>query len=204
MKLNSLVLSSLVASTAFMAQGAGAATVDRTAAVALASDGVGGYSAFFGDTFGASTYNDAFVDTFTFNVGTPIDASASLTSSYLDTPQTKDLLITGLSLYRYDPTTMQMIGTAIAGINQTGFGSNPTDSWSLAGYDLAPGYYALQVNGRVRGVAGGSFGADLTLSPVPEPETWGMLVAGLGVLTSLAWRRRQVARVRVERRPRRV
>jgi hypothetical protein len=50
----------------------------------------------------------------------------------------------------------------------------------------------------VRGVGGGAFGADLTISPVPEPQTWGMLLAGLGVLTTLAWRRRQPARVRVD------
>jgi hypothetical protein len=61
---------------------------------------------------------------------------------------------------------------------------------------LTSGSYAIQVDGQVRGVGGGAFGGDLTISPVPEPQTWGMLAAGLGVLTTLAWRRRQPARVR--------
>ena len=195
MKLKSLVLA-MAAGAALVAQGAGAATVDRTAPVVTVDDGLGGFNAHFGDTFAQSTTGSTFTDIFTFDVGTPFDASASLTSSFLNTPQTKDLLITGLSLYRYDPATKTMLGTAIAGINGTGTAADAPDSWSLSGYGLTSGSYAIQVNGEVRGVGGGAFGADLTIAPVPEPQTWGMLVAGLGVLTTLAWRRRQPARGR--------
>jgi hypothetical protein len=46
-------------------------------------------------------------------------------------------------------------------------------------------------------VVAGAFGADLTLSPVPEPHVWSMLLAGLGICSTLAWRRQQPARVRV-------
>jgi hypothetical protein len=46
-------------------------------------------------------------------------------------------------------------------------------------------------------VVAGAFGADLTLSPVPDPQVWGMLLAGLGIYSTLAWRRQQPARVRV-------
>ncbi len=197
MKLKSLVLA-MVAGAALMAQGAGAATVNRTAPVVTADDGLGGFNAHFGDTFAQSTTGSTFTDLFTFDVGTPFDAAASLTSSYLNTPQAKDLLITGLSLYRYDPVTQAVLGTAIAGIDLTGSGTDAPDSWALSGFGLASGSYAIQVNGEVRGVGGGAFGADLTISPVPEPQTWGMLLAGLGVLTTLAWRRRQPARVRAE------
>ena len=45
-------------------------------------------------------------------------------------------------------------------------------------------------------VVAGAFGADLTLSLVPEPQVWGMLLAGLGICSTLAWRRQQPARVR--------
>jgi hypothetical protein len=54
------------------------------------------------------------------------------------------------------------------------------------------------MDGAVRGAGGGAFGADLAISPVPAPQAWGMLLAGLGVLTTLAWRRRQPARVRAD------
>ena len=190
MNLKSLVLSSLLAGAAFAVQGAGAATINRTAAITTVDDGVGGFNAHFGDTFTASTVNSTFSDVFTFEVNRPFDAAASLTSVYLNTPQTKDLSITGFSLYRYDPATHAIQGNAIAGIDESGFGSNPTDSWSLQGYGLQGGYYAIQVDGRVRGLGGGSFGADLAVSPVPEPQTWGMLLAGVGVLGAFARRRK--------------
>jgi PEP-CTERM motif len=194
MKLKSLVLSALIAGAAAVSQGAAAQAIDRTVPLVTAGDGVGGFNAHFGDTFTASTVGSTFTDIFTFNIGTPFDASASVTSSFLNTPQTKDLLITSFSLYRYDPGTMAVLGTAIAGINETGFGSHPTDSWSLSSYGLTSGYYALRVDGQVLGTGGGAFGGDLTVSPVPEPATYGMLLAGLGLLGVAATRRKLVPR----------
>jgi hypothetical protein len=191
MKLKSLVLSALVAGAAVTSHGAAAQAIDRTVPLATVGDGVGGFNAYFGDTFTASTVGSTFSDVFTFNIGRPFDAAASVTSSYLNTPQTKDLLITGLSLYRYDLATLSIVGTAIAGINETGFGPHPTDSWSLSAYGLAGGNYALKVNGQVSGTGGGAFGGDLTVSPVPEPQAWGMLLAGLGLL-GVAGRRKLV------------
>jgi hypothetical protein len=200
MKLKSLVLSALVAGAALASQGAAAQAIDRSVPLVTAGDGVGGFNAHFGDTFMASTAGHPFSDVFTFNVGTPFDAAASVTSAYLNTPQTKDLLITGLSLYRYDPGTMAVLGTAVAGINETGFGSNPTDSWSLAAYGLSSGYYALKVDGRVLGAGGGAFGGDLTISPVPEPQAWAMLLAGLGLVSVAARRKPALRRIPVQRR----
>jgi hypothetical protein len=193
MKLKSLVLSALIAGAAFASQGAAAQAIDRTVPLVTVGDGVGGFNAHFGDTFAASTVGSTFSDIFTFNIGAPFDTAASLTSSYLNTPQTKDLLITGLSLYRYDPATMAVLGTAIAGINETGFGSHPTDSWSLSAFGLSSGYYALKVDGRVVGAGGGAFGGDLTVSPVPEPQSWAMLLAGLGMV-GMATRRKLAPR----------
>jgi hypothetical protein len=189
MKLKSLVLSALFAGAAFASQGAAAQAIDRSVPLVTVGDGVGGFNAHFGDTFAASTVGNTFTDLFTFNISTPFDAAASVTSSYLNTPQSKDLLITGFSLYRYDPGTMAILGTAIAGVNETGFGSHPTDSWSLSAYGLSSGYYALQVNGQVLGAGGGAFGGDLTVSPVPEPQSWAMLLAGMGMLGMAAHRK---------------
>jgi hypothetical protein len=200
MKLKSLVLSALIAGAAVASQGAVAQAIDRSVPLVTAGDGVGGFNAHFGDTFTASTIGNTFSDVFTFNVGTPFDAAASVTSSYLNTPQTKDLLITGFSLYRYDPATMAILGTAIAGINETGFGSNPTDSWSLSAYGLSSGYYALKVDGQVMGAGGGAFGGDLTISPVPEPQAWAMLLAGLGLFGVAVSRKPALRRIRSQRR----
>jgi hypothetical protein len=61
--------------------------------------------------------------------------------------------------------------------------------WSLSAFGLSSGFYALKVDGRVLGEGGGAFGGDLTISPVPEPQTWAMLLAGLGMVGMTARRR---------------
>jgi hypothetical protein len=190
MKPRSLLLTFLVAGAAFASQLAAAQAITPTGPLVTVGDGRGGFNAHLGDTFAASTVGSAFSDTFTFSLATPFDAAAAITSSYLNTPFTKDLLITGLSLYRYDPASKVILGTAIAGINETGIGAHPTDSWSLSGFGLAGGDYALKVDGRVLGAGGGAFGGDLTISPVPEAQRWGMLLGGLGILGALVWRRK--------------
>jgi hypothetical protein len=166
-----------------------AQAIERSTELATVPDGAGGFNAFFGDTFTGAERGSAFADVFTFAVaGTPFDAAASVTSSFLDSPGSKDLLITGLSLYRYDPQTMAVIGNALAGIDLTGFGTNPVDSWAVSGLNLASGSYAVRVDGRVVGTAGGSFGADLTVSPVPEAPFYALLLGGLAG-GALMWRR---------------
>jgi len=191
MKPTSIALAAMAAGALLAAQAADAQTLERNAALATTSDGVGGFNAYFGDTFAASTAGRDFTDVFTFSVPTPFDAAASLTALYLDSPQTKHLDIVGLNLVRYDPASSAILGNAISGIDQTGFGQFPTDAWSLSAFDLPAGSYALRIDGRVSEVAGGVFGADLAIAAVPEAQAWRMLAAGLGVLGTLAWRRRR-------------
>jgi hypothetical protein len=182
-------LSALVFAVLAGAAPAQAQVIERSTAVATVADGAGGFNAFFGDTFTGAQSGSSFADLFTFAVaGTPFDAAASLTSSFLDSPGSKDLQITGLSLYRYDPQTLAIIGNALAGIDLTGFGDNPVDSWAVTGLNLVSGSYALRVDGQVLGAAGGSFGADLTVSPVPDAPACALLLAGL-LGGALAWRR---------------
>lgn len=165
-----------------------AQVIERSVALETVPDGAGGFNAFFGDTFTEADNGSTFADLFTFAVaGTPFDAAASVTSSFLDSPGSKDLAITALSLYRYDPQTLAVIGNALAGVDLTGFGVNPVDSWTVTGLNLASGAYAIRVDGQVLGAAGGSFGADLTVSPVPEAPAYALLLAGL-LGGALAWR----------------
>ena len=74
---------------------------------------------------------------------------------------------------------MAVIGNAVAGVDLTGFGANPVDSWSVTAFGLPVGAYAVRVDGRVVGGAGGSFGGDLSVSPVPEAPFYALLLAGL-------------------------
>lgn len=55
---------------------------------------------------------------------------------------------------------------------------------------LAAGTYTLQIRGTVFGTSGGSYAGVLNLTnPVPEPETYTMLLAGLGLMGFMARRK---------------
>ena len=46
----------------------------------------------------------------------------------------------------------------------------------------APGFYQFVVTGTTAGTAGGIYAGALSTAPVPEPNTWLMLLAGLGLV----------------------
>ena len=65
---------------------------------------------------------------------------------------------------------------------------------NLTPYLLAAGSYDLQISGNLQ--AGGYFSGHMTLAPttmapIPEPETYAMMLAGLGLMGFVARRRKQ-------------
>ena len=50
--------------------------------------------------------------------------------------------------------------------------------------------YTLEVRGDVVGLSGGSYLGFLNVAPVPEPETYAMLLAGLGIIGTIVRRRK--------------
>ena len=154
-------------------------TVGTTPQVLDLTDGSG----FFGDTFAAGNSGASFDDHFTFSVegttGWTFDAIISSISRSADT----GLDITGLSLYSASGDTLITQGTQLQ--------SGSIDVWTLSNDSLAAGDYYLAVSGNMVSAGAASFGGAVSMAaPVPEPETYGMMLAGLGVLGFLARRRK--------------
>ena len=61
---------------------------------------------------------------------------------------------------------------------------------SLTNLGLSPGNYYLKFTGTAYG-AGGQYSAGINALPIPEPETYSMMLAGLGAFGFLARRRRK-------------
>jgi hypothetical protein len=56
---------------------------------------------------------------------------------------------------------------------------------------LPAGDYYLRVSGSANGTLGGIYDGEIEISPVPEPATWSLLIAGLTILGFMAYRRRE-------------
>jgi len=177
-------------SSAVMAQTTTPVMVGNTPQVLDLTTGSG----FFGDTFGVNNNGAMFSDRFTFSVnsttGMDFDAIISSISHTADT----GLDVTGLSLYRAAGGDGSGTGTLVT--SGTSLQSGNIDVWTLSTDNLTMGNYYVLVSGNIVSDASASFGGAVMMSPtapVPEPETYGMMIAGLGVLGFLARRRKQAA-----------
>jgi hypothetical protein len=179
MKKSLIAAAVVLASASFASTAAMAATVGNTPQVLDLTDGSG----FFGDTFASNNNGNTFADRFTFTVGGTtgwnLDAIISSVSRTADT----GLDITGVSLYNATGDTLLSSGKSLQ--------SGNIDVWTISSDNLAAGNYYLQVSGNLVSDQAASFGGAVSLAaPVPEPETYGMMLAGLGVLGYLARRRK--------------
>jgi hypothetical protein len=134
-------------------------------------------AAFFGGLFTGNNAGNTFSDRFDFNLSTGGSIVADLLS--MSGNANNGLDITGYALY----------GTSGLIQNGTQLLTGQTDSWTLSSNVLAAGDYYLLVTGSSVSNSAGKFYGSVAVSPVPEPATYGMLIAGLGLIGFMGRRR---------------
>lgn len=165
-----------LASAALLSQAASAADISNPpTAVTFDADG----AAFFGQLFTGHNEGNTFTDKYTFSLAGLSNLSADL-FSYSGSAK-NGLDITSLDLYT-------SAGTLVTHGSQLSTGL--TDQWTLSSDGLSAQSYYLQVSGSVLSNAAGNYTASAALAPVPEPETYGMLLGGLALLGVMARRRK--------------
>lgn len=114
-------------------------------------------------------------DTFSFSIASTSMVTFDFLAYDYDAP------LSQVNFELFDATN-----TSVAMWNTSGDNSSYTHFESLAGGD-----YSFSVYGDQPGVGFGVY--DMTVSvPIPEPETYAMLLAGLGLLGVVARRRREL------------
>jgi hypothetical protein len=118
-----------------------------------------------------SVAKGSFTDIFNFSVGnSTLDASVGIINF-------GKFKISGAS---FSYSLKSGAATLATGVNDAGF----------AGQSLAAGSYSLEVSGLASGAGGGKYNGVLTVTAVPEPESYAMLLAGLGLMGAIAKRRK--------------
>jgi PEP-CTERM motif len=149
-------------------------------------------SVTYGNTFASASTGTMFFDDYIFTI--PNGSANSVTSSInLDSI----LGLGNLQARLYTGSTHQT-GAVVPGTLMSAWGTTINYSPSVSATTVAlnplllnAGTYTLQIRGTVAGSAGGSYAGVLNLTaPVPEPETYGMLVAGLGLVGFTVRRRK--------------
>ncbi len=135
-----------------------------------------------------------FEDTITFTLPSYNSVAANVTST-IKGVQGNGIMLTSLSLYEAD----RLVATGVASTSATGISS--LDDLLYEGLEPA-GIYKLVVDGTFLGKSGGSYGGTVNVTPVPEPETWGLTLSGLVAVGIMVRRRKGLAKSRQKLRSR--
>lgn len=167
----SVLAASAVMLATVMAPAANAAVVDGIDLTSSVTDS-------FGGVVTAGSFSDAF--TFTLNEASAL-TSASITNILVQLTGLGDIDFTSVD---FDGNNFFSISNNLGGV---------TDLAYISGVPLAAGSHTLTVQGFAYGAA--SYGGNITISPVPEPATWAMMIAGIAAVGFAMRRRNQTTRV---------
>ena len=124
--------------------------------------------------FSSTPVAGGFVDLFTFSLATTSVANASITS-----------VVNGLQDIDFSFIAL----TGPSGVfSFTQVLADPFETWALSSVTLAPGAYTLSVIG-LNSSAVASYGGNIGVTAIPEPQTYALLLGGLIGMGFIARRR---------------
>jgi hypothetical protein len=145
-------------------------------------------TSFTGSVVPAGDFNDVFSFSLPANQG----SGYSVINFPLDVPGhgTFNTILSTMSLIS-DPDGVRnsgdehLLASAVLG------GSNTSDALTLHWGPNAGGNFDLNITGMTNGSLGGLYSGSIEVSAIPEPETYAMLLAGLGLMGAVVRRRSQ-------------
>ena len=123
----------------------------------------------------------AFTDTWSFTITAPTFAAGSVSNLAISIPNLTLFNITGLSAQLYTSTNVL--------IDDLDDNAGSTSEIKVGSGLFSTGDYYFKLSGTADGTFGGQYVFAVTTLPVPEPESYAMLLAGLGVMGAIAMRR---------------
>lgn len=153
-----------------------AAALASSSSFAVTSSTFGGQHDTFETASGTYFVPTDFVDVFSFTLAGAADLVSSITSA------------TRVSFGEYSLFDVGVDTVAGTGDDMKLGGFWPLGTAAMPSVSLGAGSYYYKVSGKV--VTNGTYSLGSMLTPVPEPETYAMMLAGLVAVGFLAGRRR--------------
>lgn len=140
--------------------------------------GGGGLGVIISNASFSSTVTGSFTDTWTFSLDGPSTVAASLTNV--------EITFGAFTYNGINNFSAWLNGVPLFSASSTS--GSTTVSVLAGGSSLPAGGFNLTVSGTAL-VGGASYGGNIAVAPVPEPESYVMLLAGLGAIAVIARRR---------------
>ena len=132
-----------------------------------------------------------FFDTYSFGVTGELAAMVSITNVFFSASNANQI---GFAAVTLDSTPLQLsVVNAPGSVGFTNTSATFQYLSTAATVRLLPGLHTLKVTGVSHNPRGTSYAGDLVMVPVPEPQTYALMLAGLGLIAGRAWRARRAA-----------